>query len=86
MNGQRVFDKAPHELKPGEYGRWGADKDRWYASTPNGEVANLSAHDVHEHSDGSITVQPSILVSTSRHGQRVELWHGWLTRGVWKSC
>lgn len=67
-------------LNPGEYGKWTDGK--WNACTPNGHGANLGAHDVTEHEDGTITVTPSILVS-NRDGP---LWHGYLTRGVWREC
>lgn len=54
----------------------------WMARTPNGHLGNLGAHDVVEHEDGTITVSPSILVSDHTG----ELYHGFLVRGVWKSC
>lgn len=50
------------------------------ARTPNGHLGNLAAHDVTEHEDGTITVSPSILVSNPQQG---ELYHGYLTNGVW---
>jgi hypothetical protein len=63
-----------------EYGKW---KDgTWFASTPNGHGAALARHDITEHEDGTISVTPSILVSNN-DGQ---LWHGYLTRGVWNEC
>lgn len=70
-------------LKPGEYAKH-PETDVWYCSTPNGHYGNLVAHDVTEHEDGTITVSPSILVTTGR-GDR-ELWHGYLERGVWREC
>jgi hypothetical protein len=87
MIGKRVHDKAPHEMQPGEYGRWNEDGDNWHARTPNDEPANLSAHTVTEHEDGTITVSPSILVSVQlTAGGKKELYHGYLERGVWRSC
>lgn len=56
----------------------------WMARTPNGHYGDLSAHDVVEHEDGTITVSPSILVSTTQDGKPVEVWHGYLERGVWR--
>jgi len=84
MQGKRV-QLVPQEggfqrLSAGEYGQW--TDGTWYASTPNDHGANLSHHDVVEHEDGTISVQPSILVSV----HDVPLWHGYLTRGVWKEC
>lgn len=82
--GIRVYDKEPHELLAGEYGRWGRDGGTFYARTPDGvHVANLGSHQVIEHDDGSITVSPSILVSG---GPRIGEWHGYLERGVWRAC
>lgn len=82
MNGRRVRDLEPHQFEPGDYGRWEAGGG-WYASTPNDLTANLTAHQVVEHEDGSITVSPSI--ETSSRGTGV-YWHGFLERGVWRSC
>ncbi len=78
MNGRRVHDTD--RLEPGDYGKRPAN-GQWYCCTPNGHLGNLSRHDVVEHEDGTITVSPSILVSAD-----VELWHGFLERGVWRSC
>lgn len=51
----------------------------WRATTPNGMHADLQAHEVVEHDDGTITVSPSIL-TWQEHGEQ---WHGYLRRGVW---
>lgn len=79
--GRRVHpDEEGHlTLLAGEYGKVNG---LWFGCTPNGHLGNLSAHDVIEHEDGTITVSPSILVSD---GER-ELWHGYLERGVWRTC
>jgi hypothetical protein len=63
-------------------------KPYWMGCTPNGHAGVLSAHQITEHDDGTITVSPSILIRSSPdHGKTwVELWHGWLERGVWRSC
>jgi len=67
-------------LEPGEYGKW--TDGTWSACTPNDHGANLGRHDVTEHEDGTISVTPSILVSNNDG----PLWHGYLTRGVWREC
>lgn len=86
MNGIRVTDwDGSALLKPGEYGKHPRTGD-WFACTPNGHMGNLSQHDVTEHEDGTITVSPSILVTERRDGRDVELWHGYLKRGAWRSC
>lgn len=83
MNGKRVHNTEPHQMAPGEYGRWERDNGNWYARCPSPHdlTANLSSHQVTEHEDGTITVSPSILCGDSK----VE-WHGYLERGVWREC
>ena len=85
MMGRRVHDTEV--FKPGDYGRHPGDGN-WYGCTPNGHLGNLSQHGVTEHEDGAITVSPSILVTMRDTEKRrdVELWHGYLERGVWRSC
>lgn len=90
MQGKRVEPEfyeggSFKRLNAGEYAKV---KGVWYAETPNGECANLAAHQVIEHEDGTITVSPSILVSIHFNDGRPpkELWHGFLERGVWRSC
>lgn len=62
------------EVKPGEW--------EWRGVAPNGMLANLVAHTVTEHDDGTITVEPSILVSDGNG----KSWHGYLDEGAWRSC
>lgn len=83
MIGKRVYGLDHAQMAAGDYGIWDAGGG-WYAKTPNGEPANLTGHSVTEHEDGTITVVPSIAVSTSRGGQKVDLYHGFLERGVWR--
>jgi Family of unknown function (DUF6527) len=54
---------------------------RWQVTSPDGTQASLNpeVHTVEEHEDGTITVTPSIWFNQP-HG-----WHGWLTRGIWRS-
>jgi hypothetical protein len=84
MNGRRRRGVEPHEFEAGDYGRWERADDNWYACCPDGSCANLTSHEVTEHEDGTITVTPSILVSTMRNGEKIPLWHGFLERGVWR--
>ena len=68
---------------PGAYGTAnGAD---WFCTTPNGLFGNISKHTVTEHDDGTVTVSPSILVTSGSNG-REPSWHGFLERGVWREC
>lgn len=86
MQGRRLRDPREGAMQPGDYYYWPARKD-WIAVTPNGHHASLTDHEVTEHEDGTITVSPSILVSTSdEQGAPVECWHGYLERGVWREA
>lgn len=77
----RVNDKAPHELLPGEFGKW-AEDGAWYGVPPGTDlIANLSRHQIEEHADGTISVSPSILVRDSKLS-----WHGHLRHGQWEVC
>lgn len=65
--------------EPGDY--WHDARIGWCARTPDGLDANLSAHQVTEHADGTISVLPSILV-TAHDGT----YHGYLEHGAWRAC
>lgn len=75
--------------KPCAYGRCTAElaqkgaAGHWQVTTPDGHVGRLDPkiHTITEHEDGTITVTPSIDMSQRHPGG----WHGWLTRGVWRS-
>lgn len=87
MKGFRLPDETDFssDLPHGSY--WRRD-GRWYCITPNGHFGDVSKHTVTEHEDRTLTVSPSILVSTTspNKGNSVELWHGFLERGVWREC
>jgi hypothetical protein len=86
VNGRRVDDETePHTYEPGDYGRW---RGMWWVRPPqNGEGRSatgcIKLHTVTEHEDRTITVAPSI---RQMYGDGEELWHGFLERGVWRSC
>ena len=82
MQGKRVYDTEA--FLEGEYGKHPAD-GTWYACTPNGMLGNLSGHEVVEHENGTITVSPSILVtSPDSKGNEHVRWHGYLEHGIWR--
>lgn len=70
----------------------------WYIVDPAGRPGSIwpKHHHVEEHEDGTITVSPSL--ANRRAGYDHESfavmvpsddpmgWHGWLERGVWRSC
>lgn len=85
MIGRRVpvdDDMGVVAMEPGDYGFWEC-QGHWIARSPNGEDANLAAHTVIEHENGTITVTPSIGI---RRSGPDFVYHGWLTAGVWKNA
>lgn len=79
------------DLDLGEYAKFDG---LWYACAPDPVpndnphcldkyYANLSAHDIVEHDDGTITVSPSIKITVSC-GDKELIWHGYLKHGVWE--
>jgi hypothetical protein len=83
MTGRRIDQTIPGSLwlNVGDYGK--DTEGIWYAREPSNleGYANLAAHTVVEHEEGTITVSPSILVSN-----HLGRWHGYLERGVWREC
>lgn len=67
---------------------WSKHYPMWLGCAPNGHSCNLHGHKVVEHEDCTITVSPSILITTSRDQGKtnVELFHGYLERGVWRDA
>jgi hypothetical protein len=92
IKGRRVADNELRDdpFRPGAYGRVQGIQTPgewdWMAVTPNGLHANLSAHDVTENKDGTITVSPSILVTLPQGDAPTREWHGYLENGVWRKC
>lgn len=85
----RIYPKKDGNLwlGPGDYGINPHDGN-WYARAPVADkhlAGNLANHDVTEHEDGTITVSPSILITSHDAGGDVQ-WHGYLERGVWREC
>lgn len=83
--GRRVPGFDWHEWMAGDYG-YSIEDNAWIGITPNGHPANLGSHQVTELDNGTITVSPSIKVSTSRRDKDVELWHGYLELGIWRKA
>ena len=80
MKGVRKPNGYPaYQLAAGEY-CYSEEYGCFMACTPDGRLANLGKHVVVEHSDGAITVKPSILV---HGGGNDGSWHGYLTHGEW---
>jgi hypothetical protein len=102
MTGRRIIgltDGSLEGVQPGDY--WRDSTGSWMAACPEQKLpeyrpdyahrlclAGLSKHQVTEHEDGTITVSPSILVKGPWGPDRAdhEWYHGFLERGVWRSC
>lgn len=72
--------RIPEDLDMSRISYW-QEEGRWLLYLPAGGLGDLSQHTVKEHEDGTITVSPSIAV-TSGDQRR----HGYLRRGVWEPC
>lgn len=82
--GHRIFPNKQGVLiwHPGDYGQ--ALNGEWMARPPDRvSVGSLRAHKVKENPDGTITVEPSILVRQMWKGKEIN-WHGYLIDGIWK--
>jgi len=90
MQGRRLLDGTDwnSEWQPGDYSK--KDERYWLVCTPNNEMALIDSTrwKVTEHEDKTVTMSPSILISTinPNTNQYVELWHGFLERGIFRSC
>lgn len=74
------------ELEAGDYAK--ASDGTWWVRVPNGVWARIKpkTHKIVEHADGTITVSPSILITQTVDGKTKQVWHGYLTKGIWKEC
>lgn len=85
MTDVKVVGRRVYNTEAFQAGEYGLIEGYWYACTPNGELGNLFNHEVVEHEDGTITVSPSILVSSyDSKGNAHVVWHGFLEHGVWR--
>ncbi len=94
MVGRRVYpnDQGQLSFSEGEYAQSIEDPAKWHIRPPGSHLGtifnqrltkNPEHHDIEEHEDGTITVSPSIQLST---GDPSLDWHGYLERGVWRKC
>lgn len=82
--GCRIYGAELHLLRSGQYAKWDRDGN-WYAVPPGTDLlAGLAKHRVVEHDDGTITVSPSIEVSSNDPTRAANYWHGFLERGIWR--
>lgn len=86
MIGRRI--ESPFAADGALVGEWPKPGDFFYPAcgwcgvSPDGQQVGLRNHQVTEHEDGTITVSPSILVSSPHQTP----WHGFLERGVWRDA
>jgi len=90
MIGKRIYpgdDGTLPYLNPGEYAK--ASDGAWWLCVPTGLHGRINdkTWKITENKDGSITVNPSILITVPGHPKAKNYeWHGYLTKGVWKEC
>ncbi len=56
---------------------------KWFVHIPKVGVGNISRHDIIEHEDKTISVSPSILITTTFKGNKRQA-HGFLEKGIWR--
>lgn len=85
LQGQRIYPNDEGDLVFSEPGMYGKDEHYgvWFARPPHGSVGSLRNHEITEHEDGTITVSPSILITTHDKNEQT-VWHGYLEHGVWR--
>ena len=79
MIGKRIYPDNDGNLllSQGDYGQH--INGEWFARPPNSHTGSLKNHEVVVHNDGTITVNPSILICD----EEKELYHGYLKCGEW---
>lgn len=79
--GKRIYADEDVALRVPEGGYGKDPRDgRWYARPPGMHLGSLENHEVIEHSNGTISVRPSIMISDGE-----TQWHGYLRHGVWEN-
>lgn len=87
IQGTRVYPRETDGrlwLAEGEYG-FDPDDQKWKARPPTQGMGDLSTHEVTVHKNGTISVNPSILITSMDNDCKI-FWHGYLTKGVWIEC
>lgn len=57
----------------------------WMIFHPKVGLGSLEQHEIEEHDNGTITVSPSIQITTTKNGKEVSV-HGYLKNGFWTDC
>jgi hypothetical protein len=67
-------------------GDYGCFDGKWWGFAPGGGLASLDEHEVEEHEDDTITVNPSVVYDRPfLPGDREHrAWHGYIVRGEWR--
>ena len=82
MEAERIYpNEEGHLLFPPRLS-YGQEKDgTWYFKHPDTGLGSLAGHEVLEHEDGTITVAPSIQITSGSATV-----HGYLVGGHWRDC
>jgi hypothetical protein len=62
---------------------WKDEDGLWWIYLPKCGAGVLSKHTIQEHDDGTVTVNPSILMTGHDKGTAMQR-HGYLERGKWR--
>ena len=84
MQGKRIYGSEDFPRNPGEYKK--NPDGTWLLCLPTGihGTINDKTWKIVEHEDGTITVSPSISTTVPNSPQYD--WHGFLEKGVWRTC
>ncbi len=80
MSRRYLNDDGNLALGDSDYGQ--EPNGAWCVRPPGQHAGGIGQHTVEEHADGTITVTPSIVLHDEDGN---ELWHGYLTKGVWRA-
>lgn len=87
LQGKRIYSESGEEFprNPGEYMK--QEDGTWLLCLPTGihGTINDKIWKIEEHEDGAITVSPSISTKATGADKRYD-WHGFLEKGVFRSC
>jgi hypothetical protein len=82
----RLPTPAPGDFPVGydeaQWSMWRCPRNSFDVNIPGVGLACLASHQITEHADGTMTANPSILVSSPHRPQA----HGYIEHDVWRDC
>jgi hypothetical protein len=85
MTAVRLADGGEGAIDPAVMSYWKMPGGTWRLYIPRCGIGNLANHAVTEHDDGTISVQPSVLLMGHDVGKRTTR-YGFLDHGEWREA